>query len=179
MTGPAAPRYQVVSTVNESQDFLNNGLQHRRQRALPRPGHELRVRNSRIHTDVPTLRTQYGLTRSEIIQGVANRLMYSKFYIMLYSAMAVMSLVSIVLPDPPLYCSRVHHQSRYDYRGCRQGTGAGTELLGLEMEPDRPDTGPALLHHPDCHLHGLLCRRARGGHPRRHPARHQERRPAL
>ena len=42
-------------------------------------------------------RTQHGLTRSEMIQGMANRFMYSQFYIILYLCLAILSLVSIVL----------------------------------------------------------------------------------
>ncbi|KAG2176354.1 hypothetical protein INT43_005588, partial [Umbelopsis isabellina] len=45
---------------------------------------------------LPT-RTQHGLTRSEAIQGMANRFMYSKFYIILYLGLAGLSLVSIIL----------------------------------------------------------------------------------
>ncbi|KAJ8654968.1 hypothetical protein O0I10_009364 [Lichtheimia ornata] len=42
-------------------------------------------------------RTQHGLTRSEMIQGMANRFMYSQFYIILYLCLAILSLVSIIL----------------------------------------------------------------------------------
>ncbi|KAI8098850.1 uncharacterized protein BX664DRAFT_319752 [Halteromyces radiatus] len=42
-------------------------------------------------------RTQHGLTRSEMIQGMANRLMYSNFYIALYLGLGLLSLVSIIL----------------------------------------------------------------------------------
>lgn len=45
---------------------------------------------------LPT-RTQHGLTRSEAIQGMANRFMYSQFYIILYLGLAGLSLISIIL----------------------------------------------------------------------------------
>ncbi|CAO3649938.1 unnamed protein product [Cunninghamella echinulata] len=43
------------------------------------------------------IRTQHGLTRSEMIQGMANRLMYSNFYIALYLILGILSLISIVM----------------------------------------------------------------------------------
>ncbi|KAG0169042.1 hypothetical protein DFQ28_004056 [Apophysomyces sp. BC1034] len=43
------------------------------------------------------LRTQHGLTKSEMIQGMANRFMYSRFYIALYLLLALLSLVTIIL----------------------------------------------------------------------------------
>ncbi|KAG2178400.1 hypothetical protein INT44_001552 [Umbelopsis vinacea] len=46
--------------------------------------------------NLPT-RTQHGLTRAEAIQGMANRFMYSRFYIMFYLGLAGLSLVSIIL----------------------------------------------------------------------------------
>ncbi|KAI9318109.1 hypothetical protein BX666DRAFT_1856687 [Dichotomocladium elegans] len=42
-------------------------------------------------------RTQHGLTKSEMIQGMANRFMYSQFYIIFYLALALLSLISILL----------------------------------------------------------------------------------
>ncbi|KAL1934576.1 hypothetical protein VTP01DRAFT_6758 [Rhizomucor pusillus] len=44
-----------------------------------------------------TRRTQHSLTRSEMIRGMANRFMYSQFYIILYLSLAVLSLISILL----------------------------------------------------------------------------------
>ncbi|KAG0809642.1 hypothetical protein G6F16_010277 [Rhizopus arrhizus] len=41
--------------------------------------------------------TQHRLTKSEIVKGMANRFMYSKFYIGLYLALAFLSFVSIVM----------------------------------------------------------------------------------
>ncbi|KAI7907276.1 uncharacterized protein BX663DRAFT_495395 [Cokeromyces recurvatus] len=46
---------------------------------------------------LPSSRTQHSLTKSEIIQGMANRFMYSKFYIGLYLALAILSFVSIIM----------------------------------------------------------------------------------
>ncbi|CEP18379.1 hypothetical protein [Parasitella parasitica] len=48
-------------------------------------------------TLLPSSRTQHGLTKSEIVQGMANRFMYSKFYIGLYLGLAILSFVSIVM----------------------------------------------------------------------------------
>ncbi|KAI8328231.1 hypothetical protein BC941DRAFT_445336 [Chlamydoabsidia padenii] len=42
-------------------------------------------------------RTQHGLTRAEMIQGMANRLLYSNFYIALYLCLGILSLVSIIM----------------------------------------------------------------------------------
>ncbi|ORY93985.1 hypothetical protein BCR43DRAFT_495675 [Syncephalastrum racemosum] len=42
-------------------------------------------------------RTQHSLTRSEMVQGMANRFMYSQFYIALYVSLALLSLISIIL----------------------------------------------------------------------------------
>ncbi|KAI8380901.1 uncharacterized protein BYT42DRAFT_593008 [Radiomyces spectabilis] len=44
-----------------------------------------------------SLRTQHGLTKSEIVQGMANRFMYSRYYIALYIGLALLSLVTIVM----------------------------------------------------------------------------------
>lgn len=41
--------------------------------------------------------TQHRLTKSEIVKGMANRFMYSKFYIGLYLALAFLSFISIVM----------------------------------------------------------------------------------
>ncbi|OZJ06814.1 hypothetical protein BZG36_00001, partial [Bifiguratus adelaidae] len=46
---------------------------------------------------LPQYRTHYGLTRKEVIQGLANSFMYSNAYIVLYLAMAGLSVVSIIL----------------------------------------------------------------------------------
>ncbi|KAL9550273.1 hypothetical protein MBANPS3_004797 [Mucor bainieri] len=46
---------------------------------------------------LPSSRTQHSLTKSEIVQGMANRFMYSKFYIGLYLALAILSFVTIVM----------------------------------------------------------------------------------
>ncbi|CAO3607284.1 unnamed protein product [Cunninghamella blakesleeana] len=43
------------------------------------------------------IRTQHGLTRSEMIQGMANCLLYSNFYIALYLTLGILSLISIVM----------------------------------------------------------------------------------
>lgn len=48
-------------------------------------------------TLLPSSRTQHGLTKSEIVQGMANRFMYSKFYIGLYLVLAILSFVTIVM----------------------------------------------------------------------------------
>ncbi|KAI8367710.1 hypothetical protein BD560DRAFT_399341, partial [Blakeslea trispora] len=45
----------------------------------------------------PSSRTQHQLTKSEMIKGMANRFMYSKFYIGLYLALAILSFVTIVM----------------------------------------------------------------------------------
>ncbi|KAL0079267.1 hypothetical protein J3Q64DRAFT_1761839 [Phycomyces blakesleeanus] len=42
-------------------------------------------------------RTQHGLTKTEIIQGMANRFMYSRFYIILYLGLGLLSLSTIIL----------------------------------------------------------------------------------
>lgn len=62
-----------------------------------------------IHTQkhsnlLPSSRTQHGLTKSEIVQGMANRFMYSKFYIGLYLALAILSFVTIVMVECVLWC---------------------------------------------------------------------------
>ncbi|PHZ13629.1 uncharacterized protein RHIMIDRAFT_236681 [Rhizopus microsporus ATCC 52813] len=44
-----------------------------------------------------TSRTQHRLTKSEIVKGMANRFMYSKFYIGLYLILAFLSFVSIIM----------------------------------------------------------------------------------
>ncbi|RHZ77655.1 hypothetical protein Glove_174g176 [Diversispora epigaea] len=41
--------------------------------------------------------TQYTLSRSEVVRGIANRIIYSRFYSWLYLGMALLSAVSIVL----------------------------------------------------------------------------------
>ncbi|GAN01166.1 wsc domain-containing protein [Mucor ambiguus] len=46
---------------------------------------------------LPSSRTQHSLTKSEIVQGMANRFMYSKFYIGLYLVLAILSFVTIVM----------------------------------------------------------------------------------
>lgn len=43
------------------------------------------------------LRTQHGLTKSEMVKGMANRFMYSKFYIGLYLGLAILSFITIVM----------------------------------------------------------------------------------
>ncbi|OAD08277.1 hypothetical protein MUCCIDRAFT_136524 [Mucor lusitanicus CBS 277.49] len=55
------------------------------------------IHNSNL---LPSSRTQHSLTKSEIVQGMANRFMYSKFYIGLYLALAILSFVTIVMVDP-------------------------------------------------------------------------------
>lgn len=47
--------------------------------------------------DFTLLRTQYGLTQSEMVKGMANRFMYSKFYIGLYLGLAILSFITIVM----------------------------------------------------------------------------------
>ncbi|KAI8883590.1 hypothetical protein K501DRAFT_89928, partial [Backusella circina FSU 941] len=42
-------------------------------------------------------RTQHHLTKSEMVQGMANRFMYSKFYIGLYLILATLSFITIVM----------------------------------------------------------------------------------
>ncbi|KAI8062621.1 hypothetical protein BC940DRAFT_308327 [Gongronella butleri] len=42
-------------------------------------------------------RTQHSLTRSELVQGMANRLMYSNYYIALYLCLGLLSFISIIL----------------------------------------------------------------------------------
>ncbi|GAA5810241.1 hypothetical protein MFLAVUS_003661 [Mucor flavus] len=42
-------------------------------------------------------RTQHGLTQSEMVKGMANRFMYSKFYIGLYLGLAILSFITIVM----------------------------------------------------------------------------------
>ncbi|CDS13867.1 hypothetical protein LRAMOSA06041 [Lichtheimia ramosa] len=42
-------------------------------------------------------RTPYWLTRSEMVQSMANRIMYSRFYIGLYIGLAALSVLSIVM----------------------------------------------------------------------------------
>jgi len=44
-----------------------------------------------------TPRTQHSLSRKEIVHGIANRIIYSRFYTWLYSGMALLSVVSIFL----------------------------------------------------------------------------------
>ncbi|CAH1764525.1 4749_t:CDS:2 [Entrophospora sp. SA101] len=46
---------------------------------------------------VPTSNTQYKLSRSEVVHGIANRIIYSRFYTWLYLGMAILSFTSIVL----------------------------------------------------------------------------------
>ncbi|KAI9469909.1 MAG: hypothetical protein EXX96DRAFT_587932 [Benjaminiella poitrasii] len=46
---------------------------------------------------LPSSRTQHRLTKSEIVQGMANRFMYSKSYIGLYLGLTILSFVSIVM----------------------------------------------------------------------------------
>ncbi|ORZ23211.1 hypothetical protein BCR42DRAFT_404254 [Absidia repens] len=53
------------------------------------------INTERTHTF--SSRTQHGLTRSEMIQGMANRLMYSNFYIALYLGLGLLSLISIIM----------------------------------------------------------------------------------
>ncbi|KAI8979190.1 hypothetical protein BDF20DRAFT_868102 [Mycotypha africana] len=43
------------------------------------------------------LRTQHSLTKSEIVSGMANRFMYSKFYIGLYLSLAMLSFITIIM----------------------------------------------------------------------------------
>ncbi|KAI8997252.1 hypothetical protein BDB01DRAFT_770440 [Pilobolus umbonatus] len=42
-------------------------------------------------------RTQHGLTQSEMIQGIANRFMYSNFYIVFYLCLAILSFITIIM----------------------------------------------------------------------------------
>ncbi|KAI7861805.1 hypothetical protein BDF14DRAFT_246808 [Spinellus fusiger] len=42
-------------------------------------------------------RTQHSLTKTEMVQGMANRFMYSRFYSVLYFGLALLSLVTIVM----------------------------------------------------------------------------------
>ncbi|ORX50594.1 hypothetical protein DM01DRAFT_1367868 [Hesseltinella vesiculosa] len=42
-------------------------------------------------------RTQHSLTRSELVKGMANRLMYSNYYIALYLGLGLLSFISIVM----------------------------------------------------------------------------------
>ncbi|KAI7881481.1 hypothetical protein K492DRAFT_194332 [Lichtheimia hyalospora FSU 10163] len=42
-------------------------------------------------------RTPYWLTRSEMIQGMANRILYSRFYIALYIGLAALSVLSVLM----------------------------------------------------------------------------------
>ncbi|CAG8698784.1 8596_t:CDS:2 [Dentiscutata erythropus] len=44
-----------------------------------------------------TSHTQYTLSRAEFFHGLANRLIYSRFYTWLYLGMALLSVVSIIL----------------------------------------------------------------------------------
>lgn len=72
-------------------------------------------------------RTPYWLTRSEMVQSMANRIMYSRFYIGLYIGLAALSVLSIVMvksdpiPTTPWYTNlcflyplyTILHGSRY------------------------------------------------------------------
>ncbi|CAG8481877.1 10866_t:CDS:2 [Acaulospora morrowiae] len=48
-------------------------------------------------TERPNPHTQHSLSRAEIVHGVANRIIYSRFYSWLYLGMALLSIVPIVL----------------------------------------------------------------------------------
>jgi len=43
------------------------------------------------------IHTQHGLSRSEIVQGIASRFIYSRFYTILYLGLAVLCFISIIL----------------------------------------------------------------------------------
>ncbi|KAF9932426.1 hypothetical protein BGZ67_004740 [Mortierella alpina] len=46
---------------------------------------------------MPALRSHHSLSRREVFQNLANRIIYSKFYMVLYLAMAILSIWSIFL----------------------------------------------------------------------------------
>ncbi|RUS22363.1 hypothetical protein BC937DRAFT_89530 [Endogone sp. FLAS-F59071] len=115
-------------------------------------------------TGPSTLRTQHGLTRGEVVQGIASRFMYSRFYITLYVTLVVLSLLSIILPHYLLHRPRIYYQRCHDHRGRGAGLGAGQELLELDLEHHRPDARLILLYHSRRHYHRMLSWRARGGH---------------
>ncbi|KAF9357841.1 hypothetical protein BGX26_003000 [Mortierella sp. AD094] len=48
-------------------------------------------------TTIPAMRSHHSLTRREIFQNLANRIIYSKFYMILYLVMAILSIWSIFL----------------------------------------------------------------------------------
>lgn len=48
-------------------------------------------------TSNPTTRSHHSLTRREVFQNLANRILYSRFYMVLYIVMAVLSVWSIFL----------------------------------------------------------------------------------
>ncbi|KAF9548351.1 hypothetical protein EC957_006847 [Mortierella hygrophila] len=46
---------------------------------------------------IPAMRSHHSLSRREVFQNLANRIIYSKFYMILYFIMAVLSIWSIIL----------------------------------------------------------------------------------
>ncbi|KAI8092365.1 uncharacterized protein B0P05DRAFT_526000 [Gilbertella persicaria] len=59
--------------------------------------HMLASDEDHTSTLLPSSRTQHQLTKSEIVRGMANRFMYSKFYIGLYLVLAILSFITIVM----------------------------------------------------------------------------------
>ncbi|MBW0528968.1 hypothetical protein O181_068683 [Austropuccinia psidii MF-1] len=45
----------------------------------------------------PSARTHYQLSKHELIQGIANRFVFSQVYIYLYLSMAILSLITVIL----------------------------------------------------------------------------------
>ncbi|GJJ74675.1 hypothetical protein EMPS_07033 [Entomortierella parvispora] len=52
---------------------------------------------SEQESSIPPMRSHHSLTRREIFQNLANRILYSKFYMILYLVMAILSVWSIFL----------------------------------------------------------------------------------
>ncbi|KAG0011318.1 hypothetical protein BGZ81_002241 [Podila clonocystis] len=48
-------------------------------------------------SSIPTTRSHHSLTRREVFQNLANRILYSRFYMVLYIVMAILSVWSIFL----------------------------------------------------------------------------------
>jgi hypothetical protein len=63
----------------------------------PSPSRSLSHMAHTQHSDAIPMRSHHSLTRREIFQNLANRIIYSKFYMVLYIVMAILSLWSIFL----------------------------------------------------------------------------------